>query len=53
MNVVHVGFVVSILMFLFAHNDHAAHGATNVNVALFDAVSLIVHQDNTNAVVLR
>jgi len=49
---VHVGLVVSIIIFLFAHNDHAAHGDTNVNVALFVAASLIVQPSNTNAVVL-
>ena len=49
---VHVGFVVSITIALFAHNDHAAHGATNVNVALFVAASLIVQPSVTNAVVL-
>ena len=47
-----LGDVVSILMSLFAHNDHAAHGAGSVNVALFVAASLIVHQSKINALVV-
>jgi len=50
--IVPLGAVVSITIALFAHNDHAAHGATNVNVALFNAASLIVQPLNTNAHVL-
>jgi len=46
------GAVASITIALFAHNDPAAHGATNVNVALFSAISFIVHPSNTNPVVL-
>jgi hypothetical protein len=47
-----VGALVSINIFLLYHNDHAAHGVGKVNVVLFHAISLIVHQSNTNALVL-
>jgi hypothetical protein len=48
-----VGDVVSILIFLFAHNDHAVHTPNKVNIALFVAESLIVHQSKMSALVLR
>lgn len=46
-----VGAVASIRIFLFAHNEVAAHGATRVNVQLFVERSLIVHPSRTRAVV--
>jgi hypothetical protein len=48
-----LGDVVSIFMFLFAHSDHAPHGANNVNTPLFPTLSLIVHQFKINALVLK
>lgn len=47
------GDVVSILIFLFAHSDHAAHGVNNVNTPLFPTLSFIVHQSKMSAPVLR
>lgn len=46
-----VGAVASIKIFLFAHNEPAAHGETRVNVQLLEETSLIVHPSNVSAVV--